>query len=155
SWSRDNHEQVRGRSDALGRITRYTYDYDSGLGDLVQVIYSDGKTNNFKYDATFHKVTQSQDALGNWTVYTYDPVTGDLLTIRDPLNNLTTQAWSDGLLQSVTDPLGHTITYQYNYDSRQLLQTVDALGGITYYGYDAAGNQTTVTDPLGHTTMRL
>ncbi len=61
---------------------------------------------------------------------------------------MTTEVWSNGLLQSTTDPLGHTTTYQYN-SQRLMVNEIDPLGDRTTYTYDQAGNQITVEDPLG------
>ena len=38
------------------------------------------------------------------------------------------------------------------YAGGALIKDTDALGGVTYYGYDAANRATTVTDPDGYTT---
>jgi len=46
----------------------------------------------------------------------------------------------------VTDANGHQTQFAYNSRNSQISET-DALGGITQYGYDLAGNRTTVTDP--------
>jgi RHS repeat-associated protein len=51
---------------------------------------------------------------------------------------------------TVTDPVGATATYMYA--SGALVRTTSVLGGVTYYGYDAAGRASTVTDPDGDTT---
>src|ERR1700732_93308 len=90
--------------DSLNRATSYTYTANSP--DLTRIDFADGSNNQFSYDPTFHKLAMSQDGNGNATRYTYDPTNADLLTITDALNHTTTQTWSNGLLQSVTDPLG-------------------------------------------------
>jgi YD repeat-containing protein len=38
------------------------------------------------------------------------------------------------------------------YTSGALVRTTNLLGGVTYYGYDAAGRASTITDPEGDTT---
>src|SRR5205085_1014695 len=65
----------------------------------------------------------------------------------------TSITWSAGLRQTQNDPLpGHTTTYDWDAARRRLTDTVDATGARTTYAYDAAGNQTSVQDPLAHTS---
>ncbi|MBV9449023.1 MAG: hypothetical protein JO345_24310, partial [Streptosporangiaceae bacterium] len=51
---------------------------------------------------------------------------------------------------TVGDPAGENA--QYVYASGNLVRTVDALGGVTSYGYDAANRASTITDPDGDTS---
>jgi RHS repeat-associated protein len=145
-------EQCVSDTNQLGETTTYTYAYGPGDGDRIQITFPDGSVQKFQYDPTFHEVTQEQDTRGDLTTMTYDSSTGDLLTIKDALNEVTTQTWSSGLLQTVTDPLNHTTTYQWDTAHRRLTDTIDALNNRTTYGYDAAGNQITVQDALGRVT---
>ncbi len=152
-WQRDAAGQPTTFTDPLNRVTSYTYQYFSGKGDLTQVTYPDGTTNQYQYDSTFHHQTVSVDERGDRTTMTYNTTTGDLLTVTNPLNQVTSYTWSSGLQQTVTDPLNHTTTYQYDSTGmRRLLDTIDALNNRTTYAYDAAGNQTSVQDPLLHLT---
>ena len=52
---------------------------------------------------------------------------------------------------SVTDPLGHATTYEYDAAGR-VVRTIDALGGVATTEYDAVGNVVAETDPLGRRT---
>jgi YD repeat-containing protein len=86
-----------------------------------------------------------------WT-YTYNEH-GQMLTARDPRNNLTTYAYySDttaehtrGDLQSVTNPAGHTTQYTRYDKSGRLLESVDANGTKTETTYTPRGWVKTVT----------
>ncbi len=51
---------------------------------------------------------------------------------------------------TVTDPVQANSVYVYA--SGALVQTIDVLGGVTSYGYDAAQRASTITDPDGDTT---
>jgi RHS repeat-associated protein len=150
AWQRDAAGRVATYSDARNYATTYAYNL---AGDLLQINYPDRSTRAYQYDPTFHQVTQYRDGLGHLTTFTYDHVrnTGDLLTITDALQGVTTLTWSGGLLQTVTDPLQHTTTYQYD-PARRLRVLTDAEGNSTTYGYDAYGNPSTVTDALMHVT---
>ena len=86
-------------------------------------------------------------------------------------------AYSGGLLQSVTDDFGRSLsfaydalgnklsetitdtatgqarTWQWTYNAQGLVETMtDPKGGVWRYGYDNAGNRTCVKDPLGRET---
>jgi RHS repeat-associated protein len=56
--------------------------------------------------------------------------------------------------QAVTDPGGHTVSYQMDplKGDRMIAQT-DALGNTTTFGYDTSGFQDSVTDPDGNVTL--
>ena len=51
---------------------------------------------------------------------------------------------------TVTDPFGQDASYVYA--EGNLIRATDVLGGVTYYGYDAADRASTVTNPDGYTT---
>ena len=153
TWQRDFAGQPTVYTDAMGRVTTYTYQYGAGDGELTQVTNPDGTTVHYQYDPTFHKVTQETDELGRLTTYTYNS-RGDLISTTDALGGVTTEVWSNGLLQSTTDPLGHTTTYQYN-SHREPIDQIDPLGNRTTYTYDSAGNQATIKDPLGRVTTSV
>lgn len=83
--------------------------------------------------------------------FTYDPITGNLLTTTDPLNHTTTIAYNGfGQPTSVTDPLTNTTTFTY--DAVGNLETVtDPLGNRSQRLYDAASRLTALIDPRGKT----
>jgi RHS repeat-associated protein len=57
---------------------------------------------------------------------------------------------TDSQTVTVTDPSSKDASYVYA--GGDLVRETDALGGVTYYGYDADNRATTVTDPDGYTT---
>jgi RHS repeat-associated protein len=148
SWQRNAAGNPISYVDQLGRTTNYAY---NATQDLTQVTNPDGSTRAYQYEMTFHQVTQIQDELGNLTKFSYDTSTGDLLSQTDALNNVTSHTYANGLKQTTTDALNHVTTLQWN-TLRQQTARIDALNNKTTYGYDAAGNQTSVQDALGHTT---
>src|SRR5207249_1624347 len=95
NFTLDSAGQVTVSSDPLSRVTSFTYSYGSGKGDLTQIQHPDGSLETFQYDGTFHKLTQQQDTLNHYFTYTYSG-TGDLLTIKNPLGQVTTATWSAG-----------------------------------------------------------
>src|SRR5207244_1425204 len=110
----------------------------SQLGDIVRHLtdgtYEYRKANGdvIKFDST-GKLTSMVDRNGNTTVLTY---TGALLT-------------------RITDPVGRSITLDYN-SANRVIRATDSIGHSWQYSYvDANGNATprvtSVTDPLGKT----
>jgi RHS repeat-associated protein len=149
TWTLDAAGNPTTYADQRGRVTTYVY---NTAEDLTQVAYPDGTFATYQYETTFHQKTQCQDALGRLTTFSYDAMTGDLLTKKDALGNVTTYTWSSGLKQTTTDALGHVTTMQWDSAKRRQTALIDALSHVTTYGYDGAGNQTTVQDALGHVT---
>jgi YD repeat-containing protein len=149
SWTRNAAGDPTAYTDPLNRQTLYAYNLTA---DLTQITYPDGTTTNYQYELTFHQVTQVQDALGNLTKSSYDPITGDLLTQTDALNNVTAYTWANGLKQTTKDALGNVTTLQWDSVKRRQTAKIDALGSKTTYSYDAAGNQSVVQDALNHST---
>jgi YD repeat-containing protein len=153
SWTRDFAGKPTTYTDARNEVTTYLNSYGADKGDVLKVTFPDGTTAAYTYQATFHKPTQITDQLGNLTTLGYDAGTGDLLTIKNALGQVVTFTWSGGLKQSITNPLGKTVNFQYD-ATRRLQVTIDELSNRTTLGYDAAGNVSTVKDALGNVRHR-
>jgi RHS repeat-associated protein len=152
------------QTDALGRTTRYEYNY---LDKLIRVIDPAGGATIYNYDANGN-LTSITDANGQTTRYVYD-VQNRLISETDPLGNTTGYAYDlIGNLTSHTDAEGRTIHYTYDGLNRLLQKsypdgsiesfTYDANGHILTAGnssiaytfrYDADGRVTSVTDSRG------
>lgn len=122
-------------TDPLSNATSYAYD---AVDNVTKVTDPAGKTVTSVYDKN-NQLTSSTNQLSKTTTYTYD---------------------ADGNLLSRTSPLGNTESWTYDGDGRQAT-AVDPRGNATgadpaqyttAYGYDPAGNPTTVTDPFGGVT---
>jgi YD repeat-containing protein len=114
-----------------GETTIYSYD---AVGQLIRVTLPDGSSLAYGYDAA-HRLTGIADSLGSSIAYTLDA-----------MGNRTREQVFDSagsLAQTrsrVFDPLN------------RLAQEIGAQFQTTQYAYDAQGNVTGVTDPLGHFT---
>ena len=113
----------------------YTYqDEDNVITGLSQHLLNSSSdelqhTTYYGYDAAGHQ-TSLTNALGQTTLSTYDPTTG--------------------LLASVTDPIGNTVSYQYA--NRQVTATQDPYKTIRQF-YDVNGNPSgTLNVQTGQTT---
>jgi RHS repeat-associated protein len=149
--------------DARGNRTAYQYDGD---GHVIQTTYADGTSDSAQYDAEGHR-TQStnrgivtnyvydKDARLSQTIAAADSATtttnydaaGQVISTKDPLNNLTQYAYDDaGRRTSVTDALTHVTTFAYDAAGNQT-SVKDANQNTTTYTYDAANRRTQVTYP--------
>ncbi len=125
--------QLTSQTDALNRQTAFEYDT---LGNLTKVTRLAGTANAVSYTAT------------------YDPVFSQPLTIKDPLNHVTTLQYDyRGNLLSSKDALSHITSFAYD-DQGLLTSVTDPLLKVTKLGY-AGADLTSVTDPLNRTSMRL
>src|SRR6185437_7637834 len=122
-----------------GQVTKVTFpstlfeSYLNSAGDLIQKTDRKNQVINFYYDS-LHRLTGKSYPDGSTITYAYDPA-----------SNLT----------QVTDNTGGTnSTYSFSYDGMNRLITTTTSYGflpartfITSYGYDAASNRQTLTDP--------
>ena len=161
---------------AIAGSYTWKYGYDK-VGNRTSVTDADGKTTKTDYDAENRpiKVTDplgrvqttaydgagnvrtTTDALGKVAIYTYDG-NNRRLSVKDPSGKTMSFGYDrDGNKISETSPLGHRTTFAYDANGRQSERT-DPRGNVTgavpaqytwRTGYDAAGNVTTQTDPLG------
>jgi RHS repeat-associated protein len=149
NWTLNSAGRPTAYTDPLNRTTTMTYNSSQ---DLTRIDHPDGSNEQFQYDSAFHRITQYQDTLNHLTTYTRESGTGNLLSVRDPLNEVTTFTWlSSGLLETVTDPLHNTTTFQWD-GNRRLQDTIDALNQRSTFSYDSAGNVQTLKDSLNRVT---
>ena len=146
-------------TDPTGAVTKTAYDV---INRPVTVTDPLGHATTTAYDAVGN-TTKVTDPLGGANSYTYDAL-GHVLTHTDALSHATTYTYdADGNRTSQATALGEKTTWSYDQDER-VASSVDPRGNVsgatastytTTYGYDAAGNQTTVTDPLGDKTTAV
>ncbi|MDR0391438.1 MAG: hypothetical protein LBH59_06000, partial [Planctomycetaceae bacterium] len=131
--------------------TEYSY---NNAGELIQVIFPDGKTVDYTYDLLGRVLTttitgdmesityeNSYERFGR-TVYETDPHGNIVAYVYDNLDQLIevhTPNPDDSLLPLI---------YRYEYDTAgQLISEYDNLGNIKSYEYDYHGNLTKITLP--------
>jgi RHS repeat-associated protein len=154
-------------TDPLGNTTKYSYDAD---GDLTSVKDPNGNTTQYTYNLDDEPTSTTQPG-GQPETETYDG-DGNVLTQTDGNGNTTHYAYNAldeqtstttpkgeetqytydpaGNLETETNPDGQVTTY--GYDDANQLTSIDYSGSgnpdVTY-GYDADGNQTSMTDATG------
>ena len=159
-------------TDAAARVTTFTYDANNRVSRVVDPL---GRGVTFTYDASGNLIGDV-DMAGNVVAYTYD-TNSYMSSVTTPAGtwNIANVPYDDptfGLVvQSITDPLGHTTTYStpglvvvdvedpngivwqyYPTGEGQLGSMTDPLGNSTQFSYNGAGDLTRVTDALGNAT---
>ena len=148
--------KVRSRlADALGRVatttdplgtTTTTYDQNGNVTSTLRTgtgpdpaVAANRLTTSATYD-NFNRVLMSTDARGKVSTFTYD---------------------KNGNRASIVTSLGFTTTYTYDAANRTKTM-IDPRGNVSggvpanftvTYNYDEAGNQTSVANQLGQTTL--
>ena len=151
TYGYDTENNMVAITDAANNETQFSYD---ALGRVTSVTFPSTLSESYSYDAlnnllakTDRKgqtITYGYDALYRLTSKTYPDSTAVSYTY-DPLSRLT----------QVTDPTG---TYSFTYDNLgRLLGTGTQYSFLSSalnnnYGYDAASNRTSFTDPAGATS---
>jgi YD repeat-containing protein len=147
------------------------------VGNLEEITHPDGTTLRWTYES-FTTPTSYTNQLGQQTLYTLDPASGNVVGVRqvvgqpddssngesdDPFTAFTYTAEPSlpddapaGLLATETDPSGRVTSYQYN-SAGKVTKITSAAGTVdetsVQYEYDSAGNRTAVIDELGRRTQ--
>jgi RHS repeat-associated protein len=150
----------KGNVSGCGCTSAYTtvYSYTlpvSGVvdefGDVQTVTDPLGHVTTFTYDADRNR-TSTKDADGHLTSYVFDLAKELIQTKRadSPQTTATTDYNPDGTVADQKDGKGNALQ-TYGYDALGRVTTVtDALGNVTTYVLDSAGNRLTKQDPAGH-----
>ncbi|WP_435212544.1 DNRLRE domain-containing protein [Streptomyces sp. bgisy034] len=146
-------------TDALGKVTTYTYDQLGRLAKVTQPAPQDGAAapvSMFTYDLLGERLSAT-DPTGARTEATYDDlgrrVTSTVIE-RSPAQGAftTTLTYDDvGNLLSTKSPTGLTTSGTYNAAGDPLTAT-DPADGVTAYTYGPTGRPASVTTPQGRTT---
>lgn len=172
-----NHETVN-EYDGLNRLIRqvrpegdfvsWSYDHNSNV--LTETITpkpgSGLSARSFvnTYDALWGKLETHTDFNGNTTTYSYDAVTGRLLSVEREqvgaiIPTVTHTYNSRGQILTTTDEVGKVNKYTYDPVFESILSAVEdfdvgltRLNLTTAFDYDDVGNIVSVTDPNGNET---
>ncbi|MFE9799963.1 RHS repeat-associated core domain-containing protein [Streptomyces goshikiensis] len=145
--------------DPAGRITTTAYDANSRPVSVTDPL---GSTTSRTFDAAGN-IAGTSDALGKTTTVTYDKA-NQPVTVKDRNGGIQTFTYDlDGHPASETTPLGNKSVFGYDEDGR-LTSRVEPRGNVTgadtaqftwRTSYDAVGNATSDTDPLGNRVNRV
>ncbi|GGT55688.1 LamG-like jellyroll fold domain-containing protein [Streptomyces purpureus] len=148
-------------TDALGRVTRFTYDRLNRV-TVKDVPYGTGDGRaQWKYTYTrTGQVLSITDPNGSRAESTYDdldrPVTQTLIERKPQPGAFTTRFTYDDLGNVVRKTAPGGAVTQYTYDTLgQATKVVEPGGVSTQFGYDAVGREVRVTDGKGRTSAKL
>jgi RHS repeat-associated protein len=175
-YNADNEPTSVSTANSAGTVLQTnstTYDAD---GNELTVTDGMGDVTTYTYNP-LNQVSSVTNPLNEKTSYTYDG-DGNLLTTTDPSGRVTTDAYNaddeltsrsyssssslavsytydaDGRRLTMTDVTG-TTTYTWN-SLHQLTSVTDGAGAVVTYGYDLAGNETSIAYPgMGTVTRGL
>ncbi|MDQ6720366.1 MAG: DUF6531 domain-containing protein, partial [Candidatus Dormibacteraeota bacterium] len=154
-------------TDALGRQATNTY---NALNEVLTSKDPNSVTTTNTYDSRGNLISVSRPLMGTsqteTTTYNYADAShaGDLTSMVDADGKTWTYGYDAyGERARVSDPLGNKTTYVYNADG-WMTSSASPKGNVTgcgcqstyttTYAHDNFGNLTTVTDPLGHQSVR-
>lgn len=153
----DDCDRLLAHTDGLGRITRYELDT---AGNVLSVTYPDGNRLLQEYDERNRPIATVGVDGAMWH-RAYDEH-GKLVRTTDPAGAVTSYAYENGDLATVTDPLGGVTRIEADapavpdglsrtYDTELRLTSVtNEQGQVWRYAYDPAGNLVSETDFDGH-----
>ncbi|WP_046494589.1 RHS repeat-associated core domain-containing protein [Streptomyces odonnellii] len=126
-------------TDTLGQTMTVTWGSSGAdAGHITTVTASDGHSVGYGYTNTAGKdrLTSVTGVDGKTTRYTYDGATGYLNSITDPEGNASAKT-------------------KYDPETGRVIEQTDALGGVWKFGWDAASETATITDPAGTVTQDI
>ncbi len=138
---------------APGEVTTsYAYNTATGAANhaLTTITFPDNTHQYYANDAQGRLAAQWRDGNAERVDFTYDEL-GSVF-IADVENAVTTlRLGARGQPLEVQDPLGNRVRFEYNCCS-QLTHLIQPDGSSYTLAYDAEGNPTQSTDPLGYAT---
>jgi YD repeat-containing protein len=154
-----------------GNTTEVAYDADGNVSSQTDGLKH---ATTYTYDPLDH-LASSTDPLGRQTTYAHDGL-GRLISKKDTVGRTTTYSYDNAnRLTKVSYSDGTTPTAEYGYDADgrrtsmkdgtgestfkfdslgRLTEAKDGHGDTTSYGYDLAGNETSITYPNGKKVTR-
>ena len=142
--------------DPRGARTESTYDMMNRTRTSTVLVRQDvgapiAIVSTFDYDDLGNQ-TISENPEGDTTTTVFNAAS-EAVSVTDPTGETTTYEWVLGHQVTTTDPLGRYTETDYDLAGRAIeVRSYDPSDGLlttTGYGYDAAGNQTTMTSPRG------
>jgi RHS repeat-associated protein len=133
-----DNANARTATDALGRVTRYTY---NSSGYLVGIRRPGDSTDTFTINYGAGRVGSVTTPAGTWQYSSYEGPTQRSTTVTDPASNTRTilSALATGLVATDTDELSRTTSFQYDAAGR-LTRVTYPEGNYTSLTYDSRGN---------------
>jgi RHS repeat-associated protein len=155
----NSNRYVTADTQALGTPQQRTFTFERQTGSNLVMATVDAlnRRTEFTYDdsgyvLTITRLAGTADAVT--TSYTYEPLFHQLATVTDPLNHTWTREYDGaGRLTGIVDPLTHRTGVTLN-AAGQITQTADALQQRWQFGY-RNGDLVSRTDPLNRVATQF
>lgn len=160
SYSYDAAGNLTDVIDTAGGHWQFSYDAAHRMLTMRSPRYYGDTTTSPSPVVTNHydssgRVDWQTDQLGRQTSFDYTTVPGSTL-VTDPNGNVRLDEYTYGLLTATLRGYGSSSMsstyYRYDPDTLGQIKVINGDGKITSTQYDANGNPTAITDPLGRTT---
>ncbi|MBU4477666.1 MAG: hypothetical protein KKH34_01015, partial [Candidatus Omnitrophica bacterium] len=147
----DRWYRVKEVKNGLGDATKFAYDDDNNLNNLLSVEDPRGKITAYAYDPTVNLCVQQTDPLNRAGQYTYYK-NAKLKSKTDKKQQAITYEYNlAGRLKKITYPDTSSVEYQYN-EYGKVYRMTDSRG-ITTYGYNELGWLTQADGPEANDTV--
>ena len=143
SYTYDENGNITAVVDIQGQQTKYDYNADGT--DLIRQTLPNGAVLEYTYDDHHNPITATSGT-GVAYFFTYDKygnntkVTVDYDTTFDPEEEIPQGEENQEPAPPVPSGNGMTASAEYTDDGNRLLKTIDALGNVTQYSYNANTN---------------
>ncbi len=150
TYAYDANSQLVTVTDPMNNVIHYSYDV---VKNLIQL--KDQSNNEF--NVTYMNCANVSDITSPISSmhFEYDTLLRKT-TVTEPVNNITqSTSYHFDTNGNLEEKIGSCCGFHqlFSYDAyNNMIGKTNANGGITYYSYDLQGNNTLVTDPLGHMT---
>ncbi|MBW1296417.1 DUF6531 domain-containing protein [Aquimarina litoralis] len=150
-WIYDKDNQLLSETDPMGNSHLYAYD---DFGNKTKIIDPTGATISTDYinPKTPHLPVEAKDANGGTWQWEYDEQ-GNVVKRTNPMGASSELLYQDGLLQSITDPLGNSSKLQYD-KYYNISVVTDNQGNSTKHKYDVLGRCVKTINAKGATQTR-
>ena len=147
-------------TDPQGVIRRVTFDANGyTTGETVGVGLTEEQSTTYERETGTNRLLSVTDAVGRKVAYTYDTVgrITDVTRMADTAEAVTMHyeytpnCGCDDVI-SITDPLNHTINFEYD-DKHNVKRVTDALNHSKEFTYNSAGQILTAKDALNNLTQ--
>ena len=130
----DSVNNITSKTDELGNVTKYEYTI---TGQLAKVIDPLGYETHYSYDELDQLIEINQLGDNKQEIDNEHKVINEQNEENRRITRIKRNSF--GLIESVTDAMGQTVSYGYN-PKGQLIEKIDKDGYLTKYGYTARGD---------------
>ena len=143
-YTYDNNGRLTQATNALGNSTNYGWNTDGTAATVQDAL---GNTYGFEYDAQ-KRITKATDSNGRVETYAYDAADRETTYVVPGQTAWQQHFNANGVIDSVTTPLGGQFTFTYNSAGFVETQT-DPLKNANVFSYDTLNRVSKVQMPSG------